>query len=281
MNQKGLTTILILGLIVAVLIAGLSFGYVKYIKNGNDNTNIVSNKNTNLNTNVAINSNENENINSVTDKNENLNTNKAVNLNENENTNLNANTAVNLNKNENTNTVVVVNKNLNTNSSAEDNDNWVSYVNEKLNIQLEYPKEISNIIRDNQTNKYSDQIVTTIQTSDYQTNETPLNLEIIKGIQFNITQGTPSWNSAVGGVNFEGLKNWLDLGRGGTAPSVEEEITVCDENAIYHLGNYSSGGKFEHAYFLHHSKLYNLSVSLADNKVLILKNILSTLEFTK
>lgn len=42
MNQKGLAQILLLGFITAVLIAGISFGYVKYFKNENTNT-IISN----------------------------------------------------------------------------------------------------------------------------------------------------------------------------------------------------------------------------------------------
>lgn len=45
-NQKGLAQILLLGLIAAVLIAGLSFGYVKYF--GSDKTDVVGNVKTNL-----------------------------------------------------------------------------------------------------------------------------------------------------------------------------------------------------------------------------------------
>lgn len=63
MNQKGLVQILLLGFIAAVLIAGLSFGYVKYFKNENENTNSVTNENENLNTNTAVNINKNENAN--------------------------------------------------------------------------------------------------------------------------------------------------------------------------------------------------------------------------
>ena len=65
MNQKGLTQILTLGLIAALLIAGISFGYVKYFKNENENessnTNTVvevnEKENTNLNTNSSVNTN--------------------------------------------------------------------------------------------------------------------------------------------------------------------------------------------------------------------------------
>jgi len=52
MNQKGLAKILTLGFILAVLIAGISFGYVKYFINENNNINIVVNENMNANDNL-------------------------------------------------------------------------------------------------------------------------------------------------------------------------------------------------------------------------------------
>ena len=55
MNKKSLAPILTLGFIAALLIAAMSFGYVKYIRPGNENKNtkaVVANNNININSNT-------------------------------------------------------------------------------------------------------------------------------------------------------------------------------------------------------------------------------------
>jgi hypothetical protein len=103
-NQKGIATLLILGLVAAIIIAGLSFAYVKYIKPGKN-----ENKNTNQ---VAVNANLNAN------------TNQNSNLNINANLNANANAEVNANANTNT---------------AVDTSGWKTYDNTTYGYVVKYP----------------------------------------------------------------------------------------------------------------------------------------------
>jgi len=119
MNQKGITQLLILGLILALIVVVFSAGSVYYLKtekNNKSDDQVIISRNTNQNSNQTI---------------------------------INTNISTNANANSNTSGTVVINSgNANTNSSTNTNasiietKDWKTYTNNDINISFEYPSSL-------------------------------------------------------------------------------------------------------------------------------------------